>query len=253
MTDQPPSPSDVPPAPPWAPAPPSAPETFAPPPPIATPSIPSEPLNPWVSLWTRPRATMRQILDTNPRRWVHVLAILGGIAEFIITPIPDTPPFPQLSPSAMLAFKCVSGAIGGLIGLYIASFLGWMTGRWLGGQGNLVEVRSASAWPNILTLWSTLLWLPLVVYLGMEAVNFNPEALSEEPTGMVLFATIRILLVVAAIWRLVVYLKCLAEAHRFSAWHALGASLIGVVLIGVVVAILVGIVIGIVGLSAFSS
>ena len=67
MTDQPPSGGDFPPesAPPWAPAPPPVPETIAPLPPIVPPSMRAEPLNPWLSMWTRPRATMRQILDTD--------------------------------------------------------------------------------------------------------------------------------------------------------------------------------------------
>ena len=42
-----------------------------PPPPVV---IPPEPLNPWFSIWVQPRATMRQVLDANPRRMVHRLA-----------------------------------------------------------------------------------------------------------------------------------------------------------------------------------
>ena len=252
MTEQPPS-DDAPPAPPWAPIPPPVPETIAPLPPVVPPEMRAEPLNPWLSLWTRPRATMRQILDTHPRRLVHLLAILGGIAEMIGSHIPDSPPFPQLEPAAMLTFKIVGGALGGLIGLYLASFLGWMTGRWIGGQGTFVEVRAASAWPNVLSLWGALLWLPLIAYLGMEAVNFNPESMLEDGTGLLLFAPILFIGFVIVVWRIVAYIKCLAEAHRFSAWHALGAILISCVLAVAAVAILAGVLIGVVGISAFGS
>jgi len=55
-----------------------------------------------------------------------------------------------------------------------------------------------------------------------------------------------------SIWRFFVALKCLAEAHRFSAWQALGAVLIGFVLLVIPVAILAGIGIGLMGLSALS-
>ena len=250
MTDQPPSDSELPPtpAPPWAPAPPPVPETIAPPPPIVPPEVRAEPLNPWMSMWTRPRATMRQILDTNPRRGVHALAIVGGIAEVIGTHLP----LPDLGPTTMLLVKCVAGAIGGFLGLYVGAFLGWITGRWIGGQGRFVEVRAASAWPNVLTLWSALLWLPLIAYLGLEAVNFDPETMFEDTTGALLFAPVLLIGFVVVIWRIVVFIKCLAEAHRFSSWHALGAILISCVLLIIPIAILAGIVIGIVGFAGFS-
>ena len=251
MTEQPPSDGEFPPAPapPWAPAPPPLTDTIAPLPPIVPPEIRAEPLNPWLSLWTRPRATMRQILDTNPRRLVIVLAILGGIAELLGThlPLPGS-----LSPLFILAVKCVFGAIGGLLGLYVATFLGWMTGRWLGGQGNFVEVRAASAWPNVLSLWGALLWLPLAAYLGWEAVNFDPETVFEDTTGALLFVPVMAIGIVIVFWRIVTYIKCLAEAHRFSAWHALGAVLISCVLLLVPIAVLAGIVLGLVGTSVLS-
>jgi membrane protein DedA with SNARE-associated domain len=211
-----------------------------------------EPLNPWLSIWTRPRATMRQILDTNPRAWVHRLAILGGIGEFIGTHIPDSPPMPHLSPGEMLAMKCLLGILGGLIGLYVGSFIVWMTGRWIGGQGTFVQVRAAAAWPNVLTIWAALLWLPLLAYLGLEGVNVSPESFFDDSVGMMLFAPVLALGAVVVFWRLVVFLKCLAEAHRFSAWHALGATLIGIALLVIPVAVLVGVGLGLAGLSALS-
>ena len=38
-------------------------------------------LNPWFTIWTRPRATMRSILDTDPKHMVMVLAMLAGFAQ----------------------------------------------------------------------------------------------------------------------------------------------------------------------------
>ena len=61
-----------------------------PPPVVTAPPLPyspaaydaGEPSSPWLSIWTRPRATLRLILATDPRRGVFRLAALGGIAEF---------------------------------------------------------------------------------------------------------------------------------------------------------------------------
>ena len=38
-------------------------------------------LNPWFSIWLQPRATMQQILDTDPARLVLMLAIIAGFFE----------------------------------------------------------------------------------------------------------------------------------------------------------------------------
>ena len=250
MTEVPP-PTDQPPS--WSPAPAPEPATFAPPPPPYAPAVAaSEPLNPWLSMWTRPRATMRQILDTNPRRWVHRLAILSGIVGAIGGHFPDHPPFPHFDPGKMLAMKIVAGICAGLLGLYIGSFMVWMTGRWIGGQGNFVQVRAATAWPNVLTLWGGLLWIPLIAYLGMDAFNLNPESLLEDSVGRLLFAPIFAIGFVIVVWRFFVFLKCLAEAHRFSAWQALGAAVIGIVLLVIPFAILIGVGLGLAGLSALS-
>jgi hypothetical protein len=210
-----------------------------------------EPLNPWLSIWTRPRATMRQILDTDPRAWVHPLAILGGIAELLFAPVPAAHALLAVSPGTMLILKCIAGVALGLIGLYLGSFVVWLAGRWLGGQGNFVEVRAASAWPNVLSLWGALLWLPMLAYLGMEAFRMNSEPMLDDPVGMMLVAPAQVLGLVIAVWKVIVMLKCLGEAHRFSAWRALGAALLGGLLLLIPIAILCGIVIGL-GLSAFS-
>nr|MBP9871117.1 hypothetical protein [Nitrosomonas sp.] len=38
-------------------------------------------LNPWLSIWTRPRATIQQIVDVNPQRYIWVLAAVSGVAD----------------------------------------------------------------------------------------------------------------------------------------------------------------------------
>jgi hypothetical protein len=251
MNDVPP-PTDAPP--PWPPAVPEpvSESAAATPPPLAPSMAPAgEPLNPWLSIWTRPRATMRQILDTNPRAWVHPLAILGGIAELLFAPVPAARPLLDVSPATMLILKCLAGVTLGLIGLYLGSCVVWLAGRWLGGLGHFVEVRAASAWPNVLSLWGALLWLPMLAYLGTEAFRMNSEPMLDDPVGMMLVAPAQFLGLVIAIWKFIVILKCLGEAHRFSAWRALGAALLGGLLLLIPIAILCGIAIGL-GLSAFS-
>jgi len=232
------------------------PEAFQPAarPPAYSPPGPAhgaEPLNPWFAIWFMPRATMRQILDTNPKRMVHILAMLGGILEGIASRIPDMG-F-EVPLAGLVAFKVVVGLVAGLIVLYVGSFLFWMTGKWLGGKGTFTGVRAAFAWSNnIPAIWGSMLLLPLLAYLGPEALNLDPKALLEDPAGLLLLMPIGFLGLVLFFWRFVIMFKCVGEAHRFGAWSAFGAFVISCILIVIPIAILAGALIAVLGLGSLA-
>jgi hypothetical protein len=229
--------------------PPELPPAYAAPLPPAFPAAPVVPLNPWLAIWTQPRATMRQILGTDPRRLVHVLAILGALSRMLSSNVPPIGPLARLSLSAIVAYKVCASVVGGLIGLYLGSAILTMTGRWLGGRGSFVAVRAAAAWSNVPLIWGSLLWLPMLGYLGVEALNFDPKVVFEDPGSFMMMIPIGVLAGVVGIWTLVIALKCLGEAHGFSAWQAVGAVLIGIAIVAIPFAILAGIVIGMLGAS----
>lgn len=91
-------------------------------------------MNPWLSIWLRPRATMRSILDTDPERLVILLACVGGVAEALgrasMRNVGDRLPLWTL----LLTCGAV-GPVGGLISLYLGSLLLRWTGGWIGGRG----------------------------------------------------------------------------------------------------------------------
>ena len=218
------------------------------PPPVAAPAgRAQDDLNPWFSIWIMPRATMRQILDTNPRRLVHVLAILGGIIEAMGSHIPRHLLNLDLGP--IVAIKIVSGVCAGLLVLYLASFMLWMTGKWVGGLGSFVAVRAVVGWSNVPRIWIALLWLPLLAYMGTEALNFDPERLLEDPSGLLLMIPIGMMAVAAFVWRFIILLKCLGEAHGFTAWHSFGAVIITVVLLGIPIVMLAAVVFALFGMA----
>lgn len=192
-----------------------------PPPPVVDPT---EPLNPWFSIWVQPRATMRQILDRDPRRMVHLLVIaagaLGGVETYVPAPISDMMPLP-----AIVLGKVFFGGLVALLAVYLFAFLLRWTGKWLGGQGDFAAVRSALAWSMIPNIWSGVLLLPLIVFMGEEALNLNLEPLLGEAGSLIIVVPMLVLGVVVSVWALIVQMNCLAEAHQFvSAWQAFGAS-----------------------------
>ena len=188
------------------------------------------PLNPWSSIWTRPRQTLRGILETNPYRLILLIAIVEGIVSALVflgllkTQLPYQREAPKLIAILVLA---IIGIISGIIHLYLGGWLYRVTGSWLGGKGSFTDVKCAVGWgqypfiiANLLAFFSYLsvpnLWLQVIFGI----LNF-----------------------IVAIWAIVIFLHLIAEAHRFSsAWQALGAVLIAAVLVFIAVIIVVMIV-----------
>jgi len=206
-------------------------------------------LNPWTSIWTRPRATIRQIVDTDPKYMVIPLAILGGIVQAFDNAstrnLGD-----ELPLGGIIVAALIGGPIGGLISLYLAGWLVRVTGGWLSGKADAKKVRAAIAWgqvPAIATL--PLIGLQIALF-GIEMfTEFTPELDANDQMLYVLLAT-GVVEMILGIWAIVAVIKCVAEVHEFSAWRSLGAMflafllLLGVLLIPIM---LIGIMVGLAG------
>ncbi len=204
--------------------------------------VQAKPLNPWLSIWVKPRETMRWIVDTDPTRQVVLLAVLGGIAQFLDRAagrsLGDT-----LSVSVILIIALFVGSIGGLISLHIGGALLRWTGSWFGGQATSEEVRAAIAWSSVPTIWALLLWIPELMLFEEELFTTATPRIDANPLLLFFLLGFAAVEVVIGIWTIVVFLKCLGEVHRFSAWKALGATIIpGLILLGVVFACVFGII-----------
>ena len=181
-----------------------------------------KPLNPWLSIWIQPRETIRWIVDTDPKRQVILLAVVGGIAGSLYPSV--------IGSQTEFIFSLIGGSISGLLYLYIGGALLRWIGSWFGGQATTEEVRAAIAWSLVPTIWSLLLWIP-----GLIILVFVPSLYLLFALGFV-YAQI-----IIGIWAFVVLLKCLGEVHRFSAWKALGTVMIpGMVLMVIFFACMFG-------------
>jgi hypothetical protein len=181
----------------------------------------------WFSLWYRPRATMRLILDTDPRKFVLPIAFAAGVVAGVYGVVappsiePSNLPHLHLGPIGIAIAIVISGLVS-IVTLYgLASLYRW-SGHLLGGTANKVEMRSALAWAQVPGLY-------------LQVVNIMTAALGfESPTGSASVSPYGLVEAIIGIWVFVILLKCVGEAHRFSAWRALGAMLLGTLSIAAV-------------------
>ena len=192
----------------------------------------TKPLNPWFSMWLHPRRTIRQIVETNPDRFVLALAAVGGIAEALTNASSDSKG-DNLSLRAILLTALIGGPLMGVLGLWLGGILLRWTGGWLGGQADTRRVRTALAWANVPLVWSLLLWVPALLLFGAELFTEATPVLDASSMLSGLHLVFSFGIGIVSIWSLVVFLHALGEVQGFSAWKALGNS----ILTGLVVAL----------------
>jgi hypothetical protein len=203
-------------------------------------------LNPWFSIWTRPRATIAQIVARNPTDLVLLLAALGGFGE-ALDRASGRSAGDTLSMPVIFVAAAAGGAVGGIVTLYLGSLLLRWTGSWIGGRASGEHIRAAMAWSGVPMIWSLLLWIPEVALFGKELFTTATPRLDASIGLTVLLLSFFVVETVIAVWAFVAFLKCLGQVQGFSAWKALGntALVLPVILVPIVLlALAVGAFIG---------
>jgi len=204
-------------------------------------------LNPWTSIWTRPRATIRQIVDTDPKYMVIPLGAAAGIAQ-ALGEISDRPQNDELPLQMIMAIAIGVGAVLGLAGLFVGGWVIRWTASWLGGVGTSLQTRAAWAWGQVPVVATIPIMLTLIALFGLDVFNnYSPETeLQAQLWPLILVGGG--LVVVLSVWSVFTLLKCVAEVHQFSSWRSLGAFFLASLVVFAVVfvpIILFGIVAGI--------
>lgn len=201
----------------------------------------TQPTDAWTSIWTKPRKTVRYLLDTDPRYMVLFLAALTGVSQVLdrasFGSLGDTVPLSTILLAALLL-----GPVSGIVALYVGGALIAWTGRWIGGAASAEHIRTAIAWASVPIAASLLLWVVDLSVIGESM--FTTSLVEGGAAGWMMISALGA--VVLGIWSLVLLFKGVGEAQGFSAWKGLGNVLLAVlvifvpiVLIGVVAAIVI--------------
>jgi Yip1 domain len=183
--------------------------------------------NPFLTIWTRPRATIRGILNTNPTYLVLPLAMAGGVTQTLDSAA-QTNAGDQLPLARILIMGTLLGMMCGLIGIYIGGALLSWAGRRLGGHGSSEELRAAIAWSQVPALARIPIWILQIDLIGREMFTSKKPVLHGSPgLGLVLIIT-GVIGIILGIWAFFTMLKCIGEAHGFSAWRAWGLLILTV-------------------------
>lgn len=205
------------------------------------PQVQQQPLSPFLSIWVQPRATIRKIVETDPTRHVLLLAMLAGIGQALDRAVSRSTG-DSLPLLVILAICILLGPVGGIISLYLSGAIFRWTSSWLGGQASPDEVRAAIAWSSVPTIFILPLWIPQLLIFGEELFTTTTPRLDANPILAILLLGFALVEIGVGIWALVILLNSLGEVNRFSAWKALGAVILGILVLLVPILCLVGVV-----------
>jgi len=177
------------------------------------------------TIWTEPRATIRRIVDTDPRRYVIALAAIGpaigALASQWSKALDSNANLSVLWPIEV-AFTVVFAAALGVLSLYISGVVLRWSGGLLGGVASRVEVRAAVAWSQVPAISGEIVLL-IAVLSGIPIPHATPGSILQIDPA---FYKVAVVEGVLSLWGGIVALYCIAEVHRFSAWRALCTTLI---------------------------
>ena len=140
-----------------------------------------------LSVWTQPRAVVREIIDTDPGKHAIPIVILSGILSGFDS-----------------GFGIIFGPVLALIMLYLYAFMLRWIGSWFGGEGTNEGLRAATVWGY---------YLPAA---QMELVLLLPTILSNIFELAALNDTLLAAMIVLTVWVFTITFRAIAEAHRFT-------------------------------------
>ncbi len=178
--------------------------------------------DPFLSIWIRPRQTVRSVVSENPALHVHLLACLTGIGQTLDRACMRNAG-DKLPLATILVSACVLGPLGGLLALWVSSHLIRWTGTWIGGTAALEHVKTAVAWASVPAVFSLLLWIPELVLMGPEMFTKETPRLDAHPVLLLPFLALMLAEMVLSGWSVVLLCHTIAEVQGYrSAWRGLG-------------------------------
>jgi hypothetical protein len=186
--------------------------------------------NPWISIWTHPRATIARIVLENPNRSLWLLAAIYGFSSVMNT-FQSMAWGNSMGTIQLLLLAIVIAPFWGWVNFSLWSLVVFWVGRLFKGAGHFTTIRAAYSWSSVPLALNIPIWLLMIAIFGHQLFLNFPDA-PTLPNGLMffLFSTL-VIKVVLAVWSLVIYLNALAQVQSFSMVKAI----FNVVLSGVVV------------------
>lgn len=193
--------------------------------------------NPWFAIWTKPKATITQIVAENPNRSLWLLAFIYGFSS-LMNLFQSMAIGNATSTVLALILTLIIAPFYGYISFAIWSWFVYFTGKWFKGQGTYHAVRASYAWSCVPILLTIPLWiLMLIIFKEQIFNNFSDPSLLSSGLTFFLFV-ILIAKVVLAVWAFVIFVNALSAVQQYSVVRSIFNIIVAGIILGIVFAVL---------------
>ena len=186
----------------------------------------------WIGIMTRPRRTIRKIIDERPDYQLPLLTLLTGFT---------TQANSAIALHGLYAWQTwfktlVVGPISGFATIYIGAIVLNWCGERVGGNGTVRSLRAAIAWGGV----PGIVLMPIMAILGIMTTLTN-EALLRPNLDMNqiqayivigIIGLLSILLLAGLVWMLIIMYRCYSEALELGClWTFVAAFMSMIILV----------------------
>jgi len=189
--------------------------------------------NPWLSIWTSPRATIQRLVAEHGNRGFWLLAIIYGFSG-LLNFFQSISLGGRLGIGAIFLLALLLSVIWGYVSFSVWSFAVWLTGKLFKGAADFKVLRFAYAWSCTPFIVNAILWLVMAfIFGGLLFMNFHEDYPFTQGQVILMFL-ILILRIGVGIWSLVIYLNALCVVQNYSIFRAIGNVILGAIFIAIV-------------------
>lgn len=170
---------------------------------------------PWISMWTRPGKTIREIISKNPCKGMFLLALIFGI-QYLLSLFYSLTEFGIFVETKLVLLSLLFSPVVGFSWFYVQGACLFFIGKFFKGKAHYIQMVASSAWSLVPTFITTVFWISfyLWVYLTSPVPNKYVESL------------MFLLPIVVNVWAAVLLIHCLKELQEYSYAKALGNFLL---------------------------
>lgn len=191
-------------------------------------------INPWITIWYKPRDTIRKIVNFNPKYQFLILSFFYGLPTLFHL-AQNYSLAEQYDIAGIVIVALVLATFVGMLGITIASALLYWTGKWIGGNAKYIKVRTAVSWSNVPNIIAIVVWAIFIYFFGEQVFIESFNELDFTGPNFTLAAGGFFIQGVLAVWSFIILVKGLGQVNGFSTWKGVLNVLIPFFMIGILI------------------
>lgn len=175
-------------------------------------------MNPWTSIWLKPRATIEQIIASG-NFGVRLIILFFGITLGISSALNNAENLQELFVNALAAV--ILSPVVTMILLFVIGSIIYGIGKKLGGKASRVQIYTVLAWSSLPLICAALFEIVLKMMVFILRTNLTLTTVSH----VLILLILALINFITAIWAFVILVNCLKQVQGFTMGKAMVSAL----------------------------